>query len=103
MLVYLNNISFIIPWSEILKWYCYIDDVYCLFMGRIDELHEFTRLHNEKDPNLKFTMVYDMNRVYFLDMWIEERSGTFCTSLYRQDTDRNTCSYQTRSAKKSFL
>lgn len=49
--------------------------------GDTDELEEFTRLLNQKDPNLKFSMEYYFDKVHFLDMWVEKNSGELCTII----------------------
>ena len=41
-------------------------------------------------PDLKFSLEYDLQRVSFLDMWIEQRNGGLITTLFKKKTDRNT-------------
>ena len=31
-----------------------------------------------------------LETVHFLDMWVEKKAGSLCTTLYKKDTDRNT-------------
>jgi hypothetical protein len=45
---------------------------------------------NGIDPNLKFTIECDTQRVRYLDMWLEKSNGTLLPTLYRKETDRNT-------------
>ena len=42
--------------DKTLKWYCYIDDIFCIYQGNIDELEDFPALLNSFDWNLNFTM-----------------------------------------------
>ena len=76
--------------TRILKWYRYIDDVFCLYQGNVDELQDFLRLLNSFDCNLQFTMDYSTEKVHFLDMWVMKGNGGLSTTLYRKETDRNT-------------
>ncbi len=40
----------------ILKWYWYIDDIFCVYQGNVEELVAFLTLLNSFDCNLKFAM-----------------------------------------------
>lgn len=60
------------------KWYWYTDDIFCVAEGGMNELQEFTRFLNEKDLNL--------DRIHFLDMWVEKKSGTLCTTQIQIET-----------------
>ncbi len=76
--------------QKILKWYRYLDDTFSLFQGKMDELLDFVSFLNGVFTDLKFSLEYDLQRVSFLDMWIELKSGGLITTLYRKPTDRNT-------------
>lgn len=76
--------------SKIMKWFRYIDDIFCIFKGSVDEVKSFASLLNEFDPNLKFTLEYSLEKVHFLDMWILNNNGCLQTTLYQKETDRNT-------------
>ena len=75
---------------KILKWYRYIDDVFCLYNGTLDQLQEFYILLNSFNSNLQFTMEYSSEKVHFLDMWVIKENKSLITTLYRKDTDKNT-------------
>ena len=88
VLAFLKINSYIIPQRTNVVLKC-AHDIDTLMMtsfgcwrGGMNELQEFTSLLNDKDSNL--------DRVHFLDMWVEKKSGTLCTTLHRKDTDRNT-------------
>ena len=76
--------------NKVLKWYRYIDDIFCIWEGTDKELSDFMALLNDIDPNLKFTIERDTQRVHYLYMLIEKSNVTLFTTLYRKETDRNT-------------
>lgn len=76
-------------YSNIIRYFRYLDDVLCVFKGSQNELNEFTMHLNEMSPDLKFTAESDSKRVHFLDMWITLEDGRLTTTLYRKETDRN--------------
>ena len=76
--------------SKILKWYRYIDDIFCIYKGSCHELNDFVTLLNGFDQNLKFTLESSLVRVHFLDMWVMNNVGHLSTTLYKKETDRNT-------------
>ncbi len=76
--------------QKILKWHRYLDDIFCLFQGKMEELLDFVSFLNGVYTDLKFSLEYDLQRVSFLDMWIELKSGGLITTLYRKPTDCNT-------------
>lgn len=79
------------PFSQkILKWYRFLDDVFCLFQGTSEELCAFGAYLNSCNSDLKFTLEYDQSCVSFLDMWIKQENGSLITTLYKKETDRNT-------------
>lgn len=75
--------------SKIIKWFRFIDDVWALYQGSVDELQDFFQLLNSFDSNLQFTMEYSHEKVHFLDMWVSKTDGKLSTTLYRKDTDKN--------------
>lgn len=75
---------------NIFKWYRYLDDVFCLFHGKAEELVDFVSFLNGVYPDLKFSLEYDRQRVSFLDMWIEQQNRGLITTLFKKKTDRNT-------------
>jgi len=76
-------------YSNIIRYFRYLDDVLCVFKGSQDELNEFTIHLNRMSSDLKFTVESDSKRVHFLDMWIKLEDGRLTTTLYRKETDRN--------------
>ncbi|CAB1323828.1 unnamed protein product [Coregonus sp. 'balchen'] len=71
--------------SKILKWFRYIDDILCVWIGTEQELHEFTSFFNSMNNDLKFSIEYDHKRVHFLDMWIKVANDELITPLYQKD------------------
>ncbi|KAJ0050344.1 hypothetical protein NL108_017792 [Boleophthalmus pectinirostris] len=76
--------------SSIIKRFRYIDDIFCIFRGSIQQLESFVSLLNSFDSNLQFTAQFSSNKVSFLDMWVRKDNGNIITSLYRKETDKNT-------------
>lgn len=76
--------------SRILKWYRYIDDIFCIFLGDYDEVCEFVSILNDFVDDLKFTVEVNVTRVHFLDMWVQKNEGQLITTLFTKETDRNT-------------
>lgn len=76
--------------SNIIKWFRYIDDIFCIFNGSMEELNDFVSLLNTFDSNLNFTAHFSPEKVCFLDMWVKKEHGSILTSLYRKETDKNT-------------
>lgn len=83
--------------NRILKWYRYIDDVFCIYLGNADELNDFVLLLNSFDHNLNFTLDHSKDKVHFLDMWVIRSESILTTTLYRKETDRNTLLQATSS------
>ncbi len=92
--------------SKIVKWYRYIDDIFCIYNGSSDDLAEFITLLNSFDSNLQFTSNFSDEKVSFLDMWVIKNNGSISTTLYRKDTDKNTLllatSFHPTSLKKGL-
>lgn len=84
------NADINVHYSKILKWYRFIDEVFCLFHGSVNELQDFFDRLNNFNANLSFTMEYSQERVHFLDMWVIKNQGRLTTTLYRKETDKNT-------------
>lgn len=76
--------------SQIIKWYRYIDDVFCIFVGDQDEARGFVSFLNNLVDDLEFTSEIDSSRVHFLDMWVQKNEGSLNTTLFTKETDRNT-------------
>ncbi|KAL2080587.1 hypothetical protein ACEWY4_024380 [Coilia grayii] len=69
----------------------YIDDIFAIFVGSIDELLKFNDYINGTYPSLKFTMEHDCEKIHFLDLLITvNNENRLETSIYRKPTDRNT-------------
>ncbi len=76
-------------WHKIIKWYRFIDDIFCVFNGNPDELADFVTLLNSFDSNLQFTSNYSDEKVSILDMWVIMNNGSLITTIYRKDIDKN--------------
>lgn len=76
--------------ENIILYYRYIDDIFCIFRGNQEQLMGFADLINNFKTNLKFSLEYSKDQVSFLDMWVQKRDGHLTTTLYKKPTDKNT-------------
>lgn len=76
--------------SQIIKWYRYIDDIFCIFLGDHEEAREFVTFLNNLVDDLEFTSEINSVKVHFLDMWVQKNEGCLITTLFTKETDRNT-------------
>ncbi len=72
-----------------LWWKRFIDDIFCIFQGTEDELHEFINHLNtcHKKKTIKFTCDYSKSQVNFLDTTVYRDNKTLKTTLYVKPTD----------------
>lgn len=84
----------------------FIDDILVLWKGTETQLSEFQDFLNEKNDNLKFSGVFDKEKISFLDIMISIDGNRLKTDLYKKPTDRNTIlhgkSYHPTSLKKNL-
>ncbi|CAJ0968865.1 unnamed protein product [Ranitomeya imitator] len=73
-----------------LCWFCYIDDMFCIWMGPYDTLVTFTEHLNSIRPELQFTLNYSLTHISFLDTLVtREPSGQLSTDIISKPTDSN--------------
>ncbi|XP_041429012.1 uncharacterized protein LOC121397091 isoform X1 [Xenopus laevis] len=66
-----------------LAWWRYIDDVFVLWRGDVDSLQRFHGRINGVHPSISFTLVYDLQKIHFLDVLVyKDLEGSICTSLF---------------------
>ena len=70
-------------------WYCYIDDIFCLWQQGEDELEKFTTHLNSVHETIKFTIEKSRISVSFLDTEVHLDNNRIYTTLYVKPTDRN--------------
>ena len=68
----------------------YIDDIFFIWHGTVEELQDFLTHMNSCHPYIKFTSEYDYDKktVAFLDMSISIDQGKIVTDLHKKDTAR---------------
>ena len=72
-------------------WRRYIDDIFFIWQGNVDELSEFITHINQQHPFIKFTETYNVETksIPFLDMMVHFNDDGFIeTDLYKKDTTR---------------
>lgn len=76
--------------TNIIQWWRYIDDIWCLWQGSQVELDTFHHWLNDRHPDIKFSVQSSNQEITFLDVIVRPREGQLTTSLYRKKTDANT-------------
>ena len=82
----------------------FLDDIFLIFLGSLQKLHEFFNEINEIHPNIKFTMSHTTpsteqqnptcscepkDSIPYLDTSCQIKQGKIITDLYRKPTDKN--------------
>ena len=85
----------------------FIDDIFLLWTGTLDELKDFIKKLNNVHPTIKFEEKYSFDSINFLDTHIyKNKEGKLCSTLYVKPTDRQSYlhqkSYHPTAAKKSI-
>ena len=85
----------------------YIDDIFIIWQGTIDELQKFIKEINSIHKTIKFDVTFSKKQVNFLDTTVTiTPNGTIKTSLYQKPTDRHAFlhnkSYHPSSTKRSL-
>ena len=67
----------------------YIDDIFFVFHGSLEELNEVFQLMNSMHPTIKFTFNQSVSSINFMDLTIcKNNKGDYCTTVNRK-TDRH--------------
>lgn len=69
--------------SHIKLWCLYIDDIFMLWKGQIDQLDGFLMWLNHRDDNIRFTHASSGHSMTFLDVEIKRGDHMWITSVYR--------------------
>ena len=85
----------------------YIDDIFLLWRGSLEELQSFMKEINTVHPTIKFEIEFSKTNVHFLDTNVTiTPDGRIKTSLYQKPTDRHNFlhhkSYHPSSTKNSL-
>ncbi|OCT84708.1 hypothetical protein XELAEV_18022864mg [Xenopus laevis] len=79
-----------------LAWWRYMDDVFVVWRGDVDSLQRFHDRINEVHPSISFSLIFDLQKIYFLDVLVyRDQGGHLHTSLFTKPTDRNQILYYT--------
>ncbi|CAJ0934112.1 unnamed protein product [Ranitomeya imitator] len=76
-------------WSHVRAWWRYIDDVFVIWEGHLQELLEFHCELNNIFPELGFTVTHSYDQVQFLDTLVYKDGSSLKTDLFVKSTDRN--------------
>ena len=85
----------------------FIDDIFLLWNGTLDELEKFLEQLNKLHPTIKFDAKYSKSSIEFLDTKVyKSTDGKLHTTLYTKPTDRQSYlhnkSYHPNSCKRSI-
>ena len=90
-------------------WWRFLDDIFCVWTGTLEQLHEMYDLMNNFHPTIKFTMdIMKDNVIPFLDVLVKlEEDHTISTDVYYKPTDTHqypmTSSCHPEHVKKSIF
>ena len=70
-----------------LIWLRYIDDVFCIFQGTLEQLLDFINHLNAQDENIQFTAEYSKKHIHFLDTTVSLTKGSVQMDLFCKPTD----------------
>ena len=78
-------------WShQISSWMRFIDDIFFIFLGSLDNLLCFIESANNTHPDINLEFKYSMSSVNFLDIIIfKDKHDNLQTSLYHKPTDKH--------------
>ena len=70
-------------------WWRFLDDIFCVWTGSIEELNEMLQYLNAFHPTIKFTMnMMENNKISFLDVEVTlEDDHSLSTDVYYKTTD----------------
>jgi len=82
------------PWVTSIKFWCrYVDDVFCILSGNIDDIYHVLDLLNGLHPNIHFTHEIEVDhRLNFLDITVSRRdNNSFNFAIFRKSTQTDHC------------
>lgn len=68
--------------THVLTWLRYINYVFMLWRGTLDDLHQFMSELNMNEQNIRLTYNIDQNELPFLDLLITQESGQLSTCTF---------------------
>lgn len=61
------------PFSHLLKcWYCYIDEIFFIFSGKVTQLEDFKDYVNTRMPFITFSLEFSNELITFLDDMVDK-------------------------------
>ena len=92
--------------NSIMIYLRYIDDIFFIWKGTMEELEEFLKEINQVHPTIKFDHVLSKKEINFLDVKISISGKKLITSVYTKPTDRKSHlhakSYHPKSTKEAI-
>ncbi len=75
-------------YSKCLIWLRFIDDIFFVFTGTLEELNQFFHdMNNTRHKSINFTMDFSRDKINFLDTTIQISNGRLVSTLYTKPTD----------------
>ena len=74
----------------------FIDDIFMLWIGTLNELKDFEHTINQVHPSIKLTFEYSFKEINFLDTTIVvSPNGRLTTKVFKKPTDRSSYLHNT--------
>ncbi|XP_062579651.1 uncharacterized protein LOC134241631 [Saccostrea cucullata] len=96
-----ENILLAICKQQPLFYLRYIDDIFGIWTGTEEELHDFHMTANNIHPNIQLDLRFSKTKIDFLDVSISLDNGFLTTDLYSKPTDKHMYLNKTSSHPES--
>ena len=73
-----------------LIFYRFVDDIFGIFGGTVEQLNEFHQMANSIHPNIEVDLRHSTREIDFLDVRVGLIDGSFTTDLYTKPNDKKT-------------
>ena len=70
-------------------YYRYVDDIFGLWNGSVEELGKFKSLANSIHPRIKVEIEISNQQIAFLDVLVYKHEGSLATTIYTKPTDKH--------------
>lgn len=88
---------------NVVQWWRYIDDIFVIWKGTVEELQDFHVFLNSINRTIKFTLTYSLENITFLDTRVRIEGQALVTELYQKETDRNTLLHYSSGHPRSMV
>lgn len=89
--------------NKIIKGWRYIDEVFAIWAGSVEELQDFHQYLNGINGTVKFTVTYSLESITFLDTLVAIKDGSLSKELFQKKMDKNTLLHYTSGHPKRMI